>query len=91
MVVSRDSLNAVLARFVGIPCTTYRDARPVYPSQVLVRAPDGGLSADSIVLGDQLRVLSTSRLVRRRGLLSATAMRRVDHALLIALDLPGQA
>jgi hypothetical protein len=34
--------------------------------------------------------LSVDRLARRRRALSAAAMRQVDRALLIALDLPGQ-
>jgi mRNA interferase MazF len=39
------------------PCTTYREGRRIYPSQVLVKAPEVGLDADSVILGEQVRVL----------------------------------
>ncbi|KAM3106772.1 type II toxin-antitoxin system PemK/MazF family toxin [Phormidesmis sp. 146-20] len=41
-------------------------------------------------IGDQVRVLSKSRLLRLRGTLSEEVMTQVDQALLIAFDLPGQ-
>jgi mRNA interferase MazF len=90
VVVSRDAINAQVPRVVAVPCTTFRDGRRVYPSQVVLRASDGGLSVDSVALADQVCALSVRRLTRRRGVLSPPAMRQVDRALLIALDLPGQ-
>jgi mRNA interferase MazF len=90
VVVSRDAINDQVPRIVGVPCTTFRAGRRVYPSQVLLRAPEGGLTVDSIALADQVRALSLRRLTRRRGVLSPAVMRQIDRALLIALDLPGQ-
>ena len=90
IVVSRDAINASSNVVLGVPCTTYRGGRRVYPSHVLLFAPDGGLTADSIALCEQVRSMSKSRLRRRRGVLPAHAMRQINHALLIALDLPGQ-
>jgi mRNA interferase MazF len=90
VVVSRDAINAQVPRIVGVLCTTFREGRRVYPSQVLLRAPEGGLSVDSVALADQVRALSIGRLTRRRGVLSLPTMRQIDRALLIALDLPGQ-
>jgi mRNA interferase MazF len=55
----------------------------------MLRAPDGGLDVDSVASGEQVRALATSRLIRRRGQLSPEAMRQLERALLIALDLPG--
>lgn len=88
VVVSRDALNAVVPRVIVVPCTTHHPDRRVYPSQALLAAPDGGLTNDSLALGDQVRTLAVQRLVRRRGALSAAAVGRIDRALLIALDLP---
>lgn len=90
VVVSRDALNASSPVVLVVPCTTARTGRKLYPSQALLRAPDGGLDADSIALGEQLRALDKRRLGRRRGALSAASMEQVDRALLIVLDLPGQ-
>ena len=72
-----------------VPCTTYRAGRRLYPSQVVLRAPDGGLDVDSVALGEQVRALATSRLSRRRGQLSPEALGQLERALLIALDLSG--
>jgi len=90
VVVSRDAINAPVPRIVGVPCTTFRQGRRVYPSQVLLRAPEGGLAVDSVALADQVRARSVGGLTRRRGVLFPIAMRQIDRALLIALDLPGR-
>ena len=90
VIVSRDAINAASPVILAMPCTTYRPGRRIYPSQVLIHAPDGGLRADSVALGDQVRTLAKSRLGRRRGMLSTEALAALDRALLIALDLPGQ-
>ena len=89
IIVSRNAINAVSPVLIVVPCTTYRLGRRLYPSQVLLRAPDGGLAVDSVALGEQVRALATSRLGRQRGQLSAAALTQLDRALLIALDLPG--
>ena len=87
IIVSRDAINANLSTVVGVPCTTYRSQGQLYPSRALVRAPDGGLGADSVALGEQVRALAKHRLLRRRGRLSAAALAEVDRALLVALSL----
>jgi mRNA interferase MazF len=90
VIVSRGAINAASPGVLAVPCTTYRLGRRLYPSQVLLHAPDGGLTADSVALGEQVRALAKSRLGRQRGMLSAEALAELDRALLIALDLPGQ-
>lgn len=90
VVVSRDAINQASPVVVVIPCTTYRAARRTYPSQVLLRAPEGGLRVDSVALGEQVRAIAKSRLGERWGTLSPESLRRVELALLITLDLPGQ-
>ena len=87
VVVSRDAIHTSGPIAVVVPCTTYRPGRRIYPSQVLVKAPDGGLDADSVLLGEQIRVLDKRRLRRFRGLLSAGSLERLDAALRITLDL----
>lgn len=91
VIISRDTLNAVRSTVVAIPCTSYRAGRRVYATHVLVHAPEGGLTVDSVALCEQIRILAKSRLARRRGALSARTLASIEQALLIALDLPGQA
>ena len=90
ILVSRDAINRSSPVVVAVPCTTYRAGRRIYPSQVLLRAPEGGLGADSLALGDQVRAVAKSRLVKQLGSLSAEYLEKIDRSLLFTLDLPGQ-
>ncbi len=90
IIVSRDVINAGSPVVLAVPCTTYRSSKRIYPTQVLIQSPDGGLIHDSLAMTDQIRVLSKSRLLRLRGTLSQEAIAQLNRSLLIALDLPGQ-
>ena len=90
IVVSRDAINSSSPVVVVVPCTTFQKGKRIYPSQVLLRAPEGGLNVDSVALGEQIRAVAKSRLRTHWGTLSRAAVEMVDLALLITLDLPGQ-
>jgi mRNA interferase MazF len=47
------------------------------------------LLATAIAMADQIRVLSKTRLLSLRRTISDEVMKKLDRALLIALDLPG--
>ena len=87
VVVSRDAINESSPIVSAAPCTTYREGRRIYPNQVLVKAPEGGLDADSVILGEQVRVLDKKRLLHRRGALTPATMVQLNEALRIAFDL----
>ena len=88
VIVSRDAINTASPVILAVPCTTYRSSRRLYPSQVLIHAPDGGLAVDSVAMGEQVRALAQDRLRRRCGVLAPQPLAQLDRALLIALDLP---
>lgn len=90
VIVSRDAINAASPVVVVVPVTSLRRGRRTYPSQVVLAAGEGGLDVESLVLGEQVRAISKSRLGGRRGALPPEVMRRLDRALLVTLDLPGQ-
>jgi mRNA interferase MazF len=90
VVVSRDAINQASPVVVVVPCTSHRAPRRIYPSQVLLRAPEGGLKVDSVALCEQVRAVAGTRLIERWGMLSPATLRRIERALLITLDLPGQ-
>ena len=56
-------------------------------SQMLLRAPEGGLDVDSVALCEQVRALAKSQLGRLRGTLSPGSLAQLNRALGIALDL----
>ena len=60
---------------------------PLYPTEVLLKAREGGARKDSVVLLNQIRSVDRKRLVRRLGALNAETMRRVDRALQISVGL----
>ena len=57
------------------------------PTSVLVKAPEGGLDVDSIVLLNQIRTVNKRRLVKRLGVLRGTTLKQVDQAIMISLAL----
>jgi mRNA interferase MazF len=90
IIVSRDAINAASQVVLAVPCTTYRPGRRIYPSEVIVYAPDGGLDRDSVAMAQQVRALAKTRILGLRGILSSSYLQQLNQALLIALDLPGQ-
>ncbi|KAM3093248.1 type II toxin-antitoxin system PemK/MazF family toxin [Phormidesmis sp. 146-35] len=44
---------------------------PLYPTEVLVQTPEGGLGNDSVVLLNQIRSIDKQRLIKRLGNLTA--------------------
>lgn len=86
LVVSRDAINRFSPVVVVVPLTTYR-GQALYPSDVLVRAPEGGLSRDSVALGLHIRAIAKERLGRPLGRLGGETMRRVESAILEVLDI----
>jgi mRNA interferase MazF len=87
VIVSRDAILGSSTVTSVMPFTTFRPQRKLYPSHVLVRAPEGGLTADSVALAEQTRVLSKARLLRFRGTMSQETMSQLGRALRIAFDL----
>jgi mRNA interferase MazF len=62
---------------------------PLYPTEVLIQPPEGGVTIPSVVLLKQIRSIDKRRLVRRLGVLTPATMQRVDRAMLISLGLVG--
>ena len=56
----------------------------------MLQAPEGGLKADSVALAEQVRAVAVSRLGPAWGSLSIASLQKLERALLIAMDLPGQ-
>lgn len=57
------------------------------PTSVLVTAPQGGLSVDSVVLLNQIRTVDKRRLIKRLGALPAATINQIDQAVMISLSL----
>jgi mRNA interferase MazF len=60
---------------------------PLHRTNVLIKAPEGGLSVDSVVRLDQVRSVDKRRLLNRLGVLKPATMLKVDRAIKISLGL----
>jgi len=70
-----------------VAAITSRVRYPLYPTEVVITAPEGGLSLDSVVLLNQIRSIDRQRLVRRLGAIAPVTLEQVNHALQISLGL----
>lgn len=70
-----------------VAAITSRFEDPLYATEVLIQAPEGGLSIDSVVLLNQIRSVDKRRLSGRLGSLKPETMDQVDRALEISLGL----
>jgi mRNA interferase MazF len=85
LVIQNDIGNQYSPTTIVAAITSGERAR--YDVNVEVKAPEGGLSRDSLVLLNQVRTVDKSRLGRYWGHLSEETMARVDKALGISLGL----
>lgn len=87
IIVSRDAINRNSPVVVIVPLTNAENLKRFYPNDVLVPTGESGLAVDSVALTGQVRAISKTRLLRRRGSVPADTMRGIDRALRITLDL----
>lgn len=70
-----------------VSAITSQYEEPLYPTEVFLKAQEGGMKKDSVILLNQIRSVDRRRLVRRLGVVSSETMRRVDRALQISVGL----
>ncbi len=86
LILQNNTANRASPITIVAAITTKFD-QELYPTEVLVQPPEGGLAADSVVLLNQIRSVDRRRLVRRIGRLMPETMHLVDGALMISLGL----
>jgi len=59
----------------------------VYPTEVLINLPEGGLSEASVALLNQIRTIDKRRIVKKLGRLNPETMEKVDRAISISLGI----
>jgi mRNA interferase MazF len=60
---------------------------PLYPTEVRISPPEGGLTTESVILLNQIRSIDRGRLVTRLGVVKPHTMALVDRALQVSLGL----
>jgi mRNA interferase MazF len=59
----------------------------LYPTEVLIASPEGGLRVDSVALLNQIRSIDRQRLTKRLGTVRPATMERIERAMQISLGL----
>ena len=67
LVVSENLLNDLLNCVNVVPLTSRKPGRTVYPNEVFLATPNGGVTGDSIVLCHQIRTIDKKRLSLKFG------------------------
>ena len=67
-----------------VAAITSQADRHLYPTEVFIQAPEGGLEVDSIVLLNQIRSIDKRRLVKCLGVVKLETMILVQRAIMIS-------
>ncbi|MEP7340559.1 MAG: type II toxin-antitoxin system PemK/MazF family toxin [Acidobacteriota bacterium] len=86
VVLQTDRANAASPHTIIAPCTS-KIRRALLPSHALIPAGVGGLTLDSVVLCEQLRVVDKRRITKTLGQLDASHLVDIAKALRAILDL----
>ena len=85
LVIQNDIGNYYSPALIVAAITSGEQAR--FDVQVEIKAPEGGLQHDSLVLLNQIRTVDKERVERFWGRLLPRTMRQVDEAIKISLGL----
>jgi len=86
VVLQIDRANSVSPHTIIAPFTT-KIRRTMLASHVLIEAGVGGLSQDSVLLCEQVRVIDKQRIVKVLGRLDEVYMKKIENALSAILGL----
>ena len=86
LVIQNDIGNRYSPITIVAAITSATDGK-THPTEVPIRKGGAGLTADSLILLNQIRSIDKQRLVKRLGTVEAEAMERVDSALAVSLGL----
>ena len=85
VIVSADRFHQGLSRLAYVVPLTRTDRGS--PWHIPIQPPEGGLTAPSFIMCDQVRIFSVERLLRRRGQIDGQTLARVEDRLRVLLDL----
>ncbi|MEW6201343.1 MAG: type II toxin-antitoxin system PemK/MazF family toxin [bacterium] len=86
LIIQIDRANNVSPHTIIAPFTTkIRDK--LLPCHVAFQAGEGGLSQDSVLLTEQVRVIDKSRLERKIGTVSKEKLEEVENAFRVIMGL----
>lgn len=85
--ILQNNISNQYSRIIIVAAITSQFRETLYPTEVLVQAPEGGLNINSVVLLNQIRSIDKQRLIKRLGNLESETLQKVDEAIQISLGL----
>lgn len=86
LIIQNDIGNQYSSLTIVAALSSYR-GKKLYPTEILVHPPEGGVVNPSVVILDQVRTVDKRRLKKRLGRITPHTMTLVDRALMISLGL----
>ena len=86
LIIQIDRANEKSPHTIMIPFTT-KIREPILPSHVKIAAGIGGLTKDSVLLCEQIRVIDRKRLVRKLGNIGEENLQKLGVTLKVILGL----
>ena len=89
VIIQNNTGNLHAPTVIVVPLTS-STGKPELPTHAFLPTGEGGLWRNSIALCEQVRTLEKARLGRRLGMVSADALRGIEKALQVSLDINGE-
>ncbi len=70
-----------------VAAITSKFEHPLYPVEVLIRPPEGGLQIESVATLNQIRSVDRRRLIKKLGEVGKHTLNQIDNALRVSLGL----
>lgn len=86
-VILQNNIGNRFSAVTIVAALSSHDGGDVYPTEVSIEPPEGGLEKRSVILLNQIRTVDKKRLVARIGTLTSDTLRATERALLISLGL----
>ena len=86
-VILQNNIANRFSRITIAAAITSKVSDRLYPTNVLVTPPEGGLTQESVVLLNHIRSIDKQRLIRRLGALKPETMEHIKRAIQISLGL----
>lgn len=85
--IVQNNINNEYSQIVIVAAISSQIPSKNYPTNVFVKAPEGGLENDSVVVLNQVRSIDKSRLEKKLGDLNPDTMQKVNRAIEISFGL----
>lgn len=85
VIIQNDIGNQYSPATIIAPLTS--GEKSVYPVEVEIKAPEGGINNNSLILLNQIRTIDQQRLVKKLGKINPATIEKINKAIMISLGI----